>query len=70
MKISETPHVIFKPQVSFSSNFALLFNFSSKNIYFAQKVRIKVKSFLEFEVLESKFVKILMSILKRQVIPT
>ena len=41
--------------------------FSSNNVYFAQKKLIKVKIFWDFQVLRSKFVKFLMSILKRQV---
>ena len=66
----------FKPQVSFSSNFASLYSvmkdnssvlFSSNNIYFAQKEHIKMKIFETFQVLGSKFTKFPMSILKLQV---
>ena len=41
--------------------------FSSNIIYFDQKKSIKVQIFLDFWVLRSKFVKFLMSVLKRQV---
>ena len=71
VKICQIPHVML--QFSFSSNFVSLFNvmvdnshvlFSSNNIYLAQKEPNKVKI---FRVLRSKFVKFLMSILKRTV---
>ena len=44
-----------------------LYFVSSNNIYFVQKEPIKVKFFWDFQVLRSKFVKFLMSILKQQV---
>ena len=58
-----------KAQVCFSfpSNSTPLFFFSSNIIYLGQKQPIKVQSFEIFEVLGSKFVKFLMSILNWQV---
>ena len=65
----------FKPQISFLQNFHIssvwwkitpMHFCSSNNIYLGHKEPIKTNS-LDFWVLESKFVKFLMSILKRQV---
>ena len=53
---------------SVSWNMSPLYFFSSKNMYFASKMLIKVKIFRDIRVLGSKFVKFLMSSLKRQVI--
>ena len=66
----------FKPQFSFSSNFASLFSVikitplcfcSSKIAYFRHKEPIKTQIVYTFECSGSKFVKLSMSILKRQV---
>ena len=66
-----------KAQVSFPSNFASIFSAIKHNssvLFQPQKIYILLKSsplkysfFLDFQVLESKFLKFLMSILKRQV---
>ena len=76
MHICQIPHVIFESTSHFSFKFCinlqchqtkLLCTFLSSNIiYFGQTSQLK-SSFLDFRVLESKFVKILMSVLKWQV---
>ena len=77
MKISEIPHVIFETTTQFSFQFSIniqfhqaqpLCNFFNSNIIdFGQRQPIKSVNVLDFRVLGSKFIKILMSILKRQV---
>ena len=78
VKICQIPHVNFETASQFLFKFCiilqchercLLFTFlSSRNMYFAYKMPIKVKMFRNFRVLWSKFVKFLMSSLKRQAI--
>ena len=76
MHICQIPHVIFESTSHFSFKFCinlqchqtyLLCTFLSSNItYFGQRSQLK-SNFLDFWVLESKFVKFLMSVLKWQV---